>query len=173
VYALTTGKSKPKLKPSDGSAPAECQPRPPDTAFSCRNMTMEAFAATLSRIAGDYLTDPVVDSTGLAGAWDFDLTWNPRSRILPAGLERTTIFEAVDQQLVDETGLKGAYDFTISFTPRSQLQSAAPGGDASDPTGAISFFDALTRQLGLKLEMRKRPMPVLVIDHIEEKPSEN
>jgi uncharacterized protein (TIGR03435 family) len=393
VYALTTGKSKPKLKPSDGTTSPGCQPRPPDTAFSCRNMTMPAFAATLPRIAGDYLTDPIVDSTGLTGAWDFDLTWNPRSRILPAGAERTTIFDAVDQQLgltlhpqtvptpvlvidrvnqtptanppaiaqllpprasafevatirpsapdermshrldpggrlemrafplklliatawdldwdhmderiagapkwidskrfdivgkasaapdaprgtgfidedlqlmlrtlltdrfgmsthyedrpvtaytltairpklrkadpanrtgcreahavahdprdldpklsrliecrnitmaqfaqqlqtldrveasfnqvVDETGLEGSWDFDLSFTPRSQLQSAAPGGDASDPTGAISFFDALTRQLGLKLEMRKRPMPVLVIDHIEEKPSEN
>ena len=81
--------------------------------------------------------------------------------------------EASFNQVVDETGLKGSWDFDLSFTPRSQLQSAAPDGDASDPNGAISFFDALSRQLGLKLEMRKRPMPVLVIDHIEEKPSDN
>jgi hypothetical protein len=29
------------------------------------------------------------------------------------------------------------------------------------------------RQLGLKLEKQKRPVPVLVIDHINEKPTEN
>jgi uncharacterized protein (TIGR03435 family) len=31
----------------------------------------------------------------------------------------------------------------------------------------------LDRQLGLKLELQKRPMPVLVFDHIAEKPIEN
>jgi uncharacterized protein (TIGR03435 family) len=36
-----------------------------------------------------------------------------------------------------------------------------------------ALFEAVTRQLGLKLESQKRPVPVLVIDHIEEKPTEN
>jgi uncharacterized protein (TIGR03435 family) len=31
----------------------------------------------------------------------------------------------------------------------------------------------MTKQLGLKLEMQKRPIPVLVIEHIERKPIEN
>ena len=31
----------------------------------------------------------------------------------------------------------------------------------------------MNKQLGLKLEMRKRPMPVLVIDSIQEKPTDN
>jgi uncharacterized protein (TIGR03435 family) len=48
---------------------------------------------------------------------------------------------------------------------------AVPG--ASDPIGGDSLFDAIDKQLGLKLEMRKSPMPVLVIDHIEPKPMEN
>ena len=45
--------------------------------------------------------------------------------------------------------------------------------EASLPSGAVSLFDAMTRQLGLKLEMQKRPTPVLVIDHIEQKPTDN
>jgi uncharacterized protein (TIGR03435 family) len=44
---------------------------------------------------------------------------------------------------------------------------------ASDPNGAISIFDAGNKQLGLKLEEKKRPAPVLVIDHVEEKPTDN
>jgi uncharacterized protein (TIGR03435 family) len=43
----------------------------------------------------------------------------------------------------------------------------------SDPNGALSLFEAINKQLGLKLEMQKRPNPVLVIDHIEEKPTDN
>jgi uncharacterized protein (TIGR03435 family) len=45
--------------------------------------------------------------------------------------------------------------------------------EASGPSGALSLFDALTKQLGLKLEMQKRPIPVLVIDHVKQKPTEN
>ena len=37
----------------------------------------------------------------------------------------------------------------------------------------LSLNDAIDRQLGLKLEMQKRPVQVLVIDHIEPKPLDN
>jgi uncharacterized protein (TIGR03435 family) len=37
----------------------------------------------------------------------------------------------------------------------------------------MSLFDAISKQLGLRLELRERPQPVLVINHIEEKPTEN
>ena len=58
---------------------------------------MAGFAQQLRAMAGDYLTDPVIDSTGLSGEWDFDLKWNSRSQVLPAGAERITIFSATDQ----------------------------------------------------------------------------
>lgn len=44
---------------------------------------------------------------------------------------------------------------------------------AADPSGAVSLFDAFKNELGLRLEKEKRPMPVLVIDHIEEQPTAN
>ena len=44
---------------------------------------------------------------------------------------------------------------------------------ASEPTGALTLFEAVDKQLGLKLAMHKRSMPVIVIDHIEQKPTEN
>ena len=34
-------------------------------------------------------------------------------------------------------------------------------------------LSALIEQLGLKLELQKRMMPVLVVDHLEETPTEN
>ena len=37
----------------------------------------------------------------------------------------------------------------------------------------LSLQDAISKQLGLKLVKQKRPIPVLVIDHIDEKPTEN
>jgi uncharacterized protein (TIGR03435 family) len=80
----------------------------------------------------------------------------------------------VDHPAIDMTGLKGAYDFTIKWTPRQALLNDGKGADggASDPTGGISFFDAIDKQLGIKMETGKKAMSVLVIDHLEQ-PSEN
>ena len=111
-----------------------------------RNMTMAQFAEDLRRIGGGYVRVPVEDKTGLEGAYDFTLTFSPIG-VLNAGRGRGG----------DAAG-PGA---------------PAPGADFSDPTGALSLPDALNRQLGLKLEMRKRPMPVLVIDSMQEKPTDN
>lgn len=82
---------------------------------------------------------------------------------------------------LDATGLKGGWDFTLSFNlyPISglnihdSLPSDADDLAASEPVGVVTIFDAVEKQLGLKLVLRKRPQPVLVIDHIEEKPTDN
>jgi uncharacterized protein (TIGR03435 family) len=47
------------------------------------------------------------------------------------------------------------------------------GTEASEPSGGLSLLDAVVKQLGLKLEQQKRPTPVLVIDRVERKPTDN
>jgi uncharacterized protein (TIGR03435 family) len=84
--------------------------------------------------------------------------------------------------VLDQTGLKGKYDFTLQWAPEDNhdpmFKGAAPDGnppvDAAPPANASgpTIFTALQEQLGLKLESRKSPLDVLVIDHIE-RPSEN
>jgi uncharacterized protein (TIGR03435 family) len=81
----------------------------------------------------------------------------------------------VNTPVRDMTGLDGAYDFTIGFSGPARLQNtgAQPSGDAAaDPGIAMSFADAMEKELGLKLEPVKRPLPVMVIDHVE-MPTEN
>ena len=86
--------------------------------------------------------------------------------------------------LYDETGITGAFDFTLNFSMAGMVNSAGRGGrggdgpaggiaEAAEPSGAISLFEAVEKQLGLKLDRAKRPGQVLVIDHIEPKPTEN
>jgi uncharacterized protein (TIGR03435 family) len=67
--------------------------------------------------------------------------------------------------VVDETGLKGCYNFTLEFTdprdPRAGHLDAPP-----------DVFGAVDEQLGLHLQSAKRPIDVLIVDHIE-RPSGN
>jgi uncharacterized protein (TIGR03435 family) len=63
--------------------------------------------------------------------------------------------------------LTGKYDIELEWTPDGALRQSPPP-DAGPP----SIVTALQQQLGLKLESAKRPVEILVIDHIE-RPSEN
>ena len=75
----------------------------------------------------------------------------------------------------DETGLDGAYDFTMEFARDTSIQ-LGPAGRPEEAAAAgdtrPSIFTALTEQLGLKLESKRGPVPVFVIDKVE-RPTEN
>jgi uncharacterized protein (TIGR03435 family) len=71
--------------------------------------------------------------------------------------------------VADMTGLSGGFDFAVSWTPGAAVHNDS---EPSTPTGQLTFAEALARQLGLKLQERKLPMPVMVIDHAEP-PAEN
>jgi uncharacterized protein (TIGR03435 family) len=77
----------------------------------------------------------------------------------------------------DATGLDGYYDFSVNFSGINLLPGARfdPNASAgvSDPNGSLSLPEAMQKQLGLKLVLEKRPLPVLVVDHVDEKPTEN
>ena len=48
-----------------------------------------------------------------------------------------------------------------------------PAASAPDAQSNPNLFTALQEQLGLKLEQRKGPVELLVIDHLERAPIEN
>ena len=83
----------------------------------------------------------------------------------------------VHSAVLDSTGLEGGWDFTLSFSTIGQFKGGVPpppgSSAASDPNGAVSLPEAMEKQLGLKLEPVKRQVAVLVIDHIEQKPTDN
>jgi uncharacterized protein (TIGR03435 family) len=96
-----------------------------------------------------------------------------------SNLERFT-----DRQIVDMTGLAGHYDFAIDFTPedyRAMLVRAAINAGVNLPPQALTALDGSSagalpdalQQLGLKLEARKAPLDVLVIDDALKTPTAN
>jgi uncharacterized protein (TIGR03435 family) len=77
----------------------------------------------------------------------------------------------------DATGLDGRWDFTVNFSPAPPAAPAQPAAASSDSagelTGALTLSEAIRKQLGIRMEMQKQPVEVLVIDHLERKPTEN
>jgi uncharacterized protein (TIGR03435 family) len=131
-YALTASK-KVQMKEADGKGDVGCKAEsgpavnPGATKFTCRNMSMAAFAQGLRTMgAGQYFGyQPVLDRTGLEGRWDFDVRWS----------------------------------IGLGFNP--------------NPGETIPFPEALERQLGLKLEQVSMPTPVLVVDSVNRRPTDD
>jgi len=147
-YALTSG-SKHKLKQADNSEAPGCTPQSSGTAtganallrltddgatlvqitdgtigYKCRNISMAAFAAGIrGMFAANLGINPVLDQTGLAGNWNFDLKYS--------------------------IGLPGA------------------------SSGTVSIFEAIDKQLGLKLEAKQIPTTVMLVESVERKPIDN
>ncbi len=64
--------------------------------------------------------------------------------------------------VVDQSGAKANYAFALEWSP-----------DLSVDGATVSIFTALNEQLGLRLERRKVPVSVLVVESIAKKPSDN
>jgi uncharacterized protein (TIGR03435 family) len=70
--------------------------------------------------------------------------------------------------VLDETGLEGRWNFDVKWS--MQMIGGPMMGGADE---RIAVTDAIEKQLGLKLEKREAPTPVLVVDSAIEKPTPN
>jgi uncharacterized protein (TIGR03435 family) len=73
--------------------------------------------------------------------------------------------------VVDETKIEGNYDFKLQFEESNNQLARNRDGEREAPEPGISIFTAL-RGIGLRLDSRKVPVEVLVIDSAE-RPSAN
>jgi uncharacterized protein (TIGR03435 family) len=101
-----------------------------------------------------------------------------RGRLIGTQVSAEMLAKVLSDQLSrsvqDRTALKGVFDFVLEWEPDTQSIGAddTPAPSAGVRTGP-SLFSALQEQLGFRLEPRKGPVEILVIDHIERTPTEN
>jgi uncharacterized protein (TIGR03435 family) len=114
--------------------------------------------SALADVLGNQLGTPVVDKTGLAGTFDYTLDFSRES--------------------VQGGGLLAGLPPPPPPPPPPGGGFAGPGpGAGPAPTGdqseAPSLFTAVQEQLGLKLDKKRGPLDVLVIDQANKTPTEN
>ena len=184
VYALVVGKNGPKLKESapDADTPAGGVPTTTDD------------VNPQVRISGRGANTQVSVSGGQIGTAHMsvgpDGTMHMEAPKMTMGALADTLSRFFDRPVVDLTELKGSYQVALDLS-MEDLRNAAraygmmapgmaagrgggarqPADAASDPAGN-SIFEAV-QQLGLKLEPRKVPLDLIVIDHLEKAPTEN
>jgi uncharacterized protein (TIGR03435 family) len=186
MYTLTVGKNGPKLKPSeetpppaegaDAPAPPAIMPgqikfgpdgfpilpgigggrggfftmmMPNHARATAQKQTMDDLAARLTMI----LNHPVTNATELKGKFDFVLDYSPE------GLDDSR--GAVMRTMLPPPPPPGGGDGGRGSSERPEVEPAA------------NLFSAIQSQLGLKLDAKKGPVEIIVIDHMEKAPTEN
>jgi uncharacterized protein (TIGR03435 family) len=166
MYSLTVAKGGPKMREAveEPAAVSDADPPPP----SQPKMGPDGF--------------PVVPLPSRAGI--FTIMTPTRARFIAQKQTMADFAERLTRQLsrpvTDVTGLKAKYDFILTFSPEGM---SGPMGPMVPPAGAVpaggpvgappdaevppDIFAAVQAQLGLKLEAKKGPVEMIVIDHIE------
>ena len=161
VYALVVAKTGPKLKESPPDSSADSSPGAKGSVDI--NVTTGRGGGVIDMGNGssigygrDRLEAKKVTLSALAGA-----------------VERL-----LDRPVVDMTGISGTYDFSLEYSwdeVRSLVRSTSGGATELPPNPDApgnSIFTSVAA-FGLKLEPRKAPIEVLVVDRIERTPTEN
>jgi uncharacterized protein (TIGR03435 family) len=150
MYFLTVGKGGPKLKPHVDMPPPVDADKPMPDSPSPIKMGPDGYP----------ILPPGTTMASTRG----------RARIRIDNQNLAWLVGQISGQLhapvQDDTGLKGQYDISLYWS--SQPLSAQPGAD----TGP-DLIAAVQEQLGLKLEKKKGPVEILVIDHVEKVPTGN
>jgi len=88
----------------------------------------------------------------------------------------------IGRPVVDKTGLTGVYDFTLDLAPPAIMANPPAGPEPSAGQAGVldsvsepppDLFAAFESQLGLKLLSTKSPVKALIVDKVNDKPTEN
>jgi uncharacterized protein (TIGR03435 family) len=186
TYVLAVAKNGPKFKasaeePAEGDD-ADPAPAQPPSMMSRPKMGKDGFPEIKEK------------ARGRGGMM---VMMNGRAKLLASRMSMQELAERLSSQLdrpvTDMTGLTGKYDFTLYYSPEGLAspmgglpikQPPPPDAGAGEGRGAFGanppdgetgpgLFTAVQEQLGLRLDPRKAPVDLLVIDHLERVPTDN
>ena len=120
---------------------------------------------------------PKVHETKTEGEASIDIN----QRQLSVSVQRAPVSQLIDLMsnvlrapVIDMTGLTGRYDLTLNvakYAADMAAQGKSMDSAPADPQALISMI--LQEELGLRLEARKMPLELVIVDHAEKSPIEN
>jgi uncharacterized protein (TIGR03435 family) len=187
IYSLIVGKEGSKLTAAALEPDAPTEPAPGDVVVGAGGNQVRLSTGT---------TNGTQSMTVRTGRASMNMSMSDNG-MMQLDVSRMTIAELVQlltqlsgRPVVDDTGLAGEYQMKLQLSMADLLNvarasgiipglgatggapgAALPAAGASDPSGS-SVFEAV-QKLGLKLEPKRAPIEVVVIDKIERNPTPN
>ncbi len=158
VVLTKPGKTGPQLQPHSNDWPCPSRIPPPSAAGQSTQASAHPFPGGLPPLC-----------KGI-----FELPWSAPG-LFHVGARDVTVqfianyFSGVSgfgRPFLDRTGLSGTFDFSLEWK-RENDRPLAPGVQARPNVAGPTFQTALREQLGLRLQVQKAPIDVIVVDHVE------
>lgn len=189
VYALIVGPGGIKMKEAEPDPAQPAEPKPLEKGEMVmgsgdNQVRMKQSADGRSGVAQTAKSGAVKYSMGQDGMMHYEYSKLAMSDLAEA------LSQFLDRPVLDMTELKGKYQVALDFSMQDIMAVArkngvtvpaggasgagsatSPADAASDP-GSSSLFTAV-KQLGLKLDSRKAPMDIVVVDKAEKMPTDN
>jgi uncharacterized protein (TIGR03435 family) len=77
------------------------------------------------------------------------------------------------EPVIDQTGLKGLFNYTLDINAYVTDEIRKSGGDGPPLEANSIITSAMQEQLGLKVEAKKTPVSMLIVERLEKAPTEN
>ncbi len=193
MYSLTVGKSGPKMKESPEDPPEQTTGGPSDAAPPKPDLPSGPVKFSMGADGTIKLPPGMGPKQGCMMMMMMSPA-GPKSHMQCAKRTMSDLAEQLSNQMdkpvTDNTGLKAKYDFNLDFLPdenKMMVMMPAGGGmmmhdaggaggtkgDAPEQVSVAPLPAALQEQLGLKLEQKKGPVDLIVVDKIDKEPIEN
>ena len=185
VYALIVGKDGPKLTPASDAPEAPIPDSPNSVSIDTGKGQMK-----MAQDGKGGMTIQNGDAGTIRVAAGPNGVHMEMSKVTMPQLV-DTLSRMVDKPVVDMTGLTGTYKFAMDLPledllPLAQKNAAAAGiqlpaiplaqgtgaADAASTPGGAGVFQSVEK-LGLKLDSRKAPVDIIVVDRLEKNPTDN
>jgi uncharacterized protein (TIGR03435 family) len=187
MYSLVVGKGGPKMK----EAAAAPQEAPKNDGEPAPSLPPSPPPGQLKFNADGFPNLPSLNG-GRGGI--FQIMMPNRARLIAQHQTMhdlaTRLSDMLSRPVADMTELTAKYDFTLTYSPEGMNSGMMigpaglpppPGGggggrvpiDAPEAETPPTIFAAVQAELGLKLEPKKGPVDLVVVDHMEKVPTEN
>lgn len=191
IYALIVGPGGVKMKEAEPEPTAPAEPKPLEKGEMVlgsgeNQVRMKQSSDGRSGVAQTAKAGAVKYSVSPEGMMHYEYSRLAMSDLADA------LSQFLDKPVMDMTGLTGKYQVALDFSMQDMMAVArkngvaippgaagggggdgrgAPAEAASDP-GSSSMFNAV-KILGLKLDSRKAPMDIIVVDKADKMPTDN
>jgi len=167
IYALVLSRSDGKLGPNIKASTADCG----DLEAQQQKLLdiVSKGGANAQQQMMDYMNGPCGQGPWLDAPGGFGMKFSGQ----PITTLTMLLTQATGRMVEDQTGLKGNFDYKLAMDPQflmrmmSQLGMSLPANVTLPGSDNPAILTAIQEQLGVKVESRRGPVDVLVIDSAE------
>ena len=175
VYALVVAKGGLKVKEAAPEVVTQDADAPPSLDGFYGNIQSRTIPSVDGKTSVTMISNPRMGTVRQTDHLDGVQRWEAAGISIEGLADLLDNVAPLSSPILDMTGLKGRYQLVLEVSLKDPPGEPRAADYPTEDMGAkiVKRFNDGLLKLGLRLELRKGPMEILVVDHVEKIPTEN